>query len=166
MKILLVMAITLDGKIAKHKDHFPDWTSKEDKKFFAKISKEHKVVLMGANTFSTFKKPLKDRLNVVFSENNNNLETENVLWVRGEIEPVIKKLESMGYDSAVLAGGQMLNTEFLKKGLIDEIIITINPKIFGKGMSLFDHDVDINLKLLKTENINQDTIALYYKPFF
>ena len=62
------MAITLDGKIAKHKAHFPNWTSKEDKKFFAKISKEHKVVLMGANTFSTFKKPLKDRLNVVLAK--------------------------------------------------------------------------------------------------
>lgn len=32
-----MMAMTVDGKIAKTADHFPDWTSKEDKKLFAKI---------------------------------------------------------------------------------------------------------------------------------
>ena len=61
MKIILVMAITLDGKIAKDKKHFPSWTSKEDKQFFAHISKKNKVVIFGENTFNTFKKPLKNR---------------------------------------------------------------------------------------------------------
>ncbi len=160
------MAITLDGKIAKTKDHFPSWTSKEDKNFFAKISKKHKAVLMGKNTFDTFKKPLKDRLNVVFTNKKNLAKIKNVMWVSGKISPVLKKLEKMGYKSAVLGGGAMLNAEFLKEKLIDEIIVTINPKIFGRGISLLEGDFDIDLKLLKVENINKDTIALRYKPVF
>ncbi len=166
MKITLVMAVTLDGKIAKNKNHFPDWTSKEDKKFFAKISKEHGVVLMGENTFNTFKKPLKDRLNVVFTHKKNLPEMENVMWVSGEIKNVLKDLENRKYGSAVLAGGAILNGVFLKEKLIDEIIVTINPKIFGSGISLFDGDFDIDLKLIKLENINEDTIVVYYKPIF
>lgn len=166
MKIVLVMAITLDGKIAKHKNHFPDWTSKEDKKFFAKISKEHGVILVGENTFNTFKKPLKDRLNVVFTHQKDLPKIENVIWVSGKIKEVLKKLENMGYKSAVLAGGSILNGAFLKEKLIDEIIVTINPKIFGSGISLFEGDFDIDLKLIKVENINENTLAVYYKPIF
>ena len=52
------MAITADGKIAKSSDHFPDWTSKEDKKMFVEVTKEHGVVIMGDKTFFTFPKPL------------------------------------------------------------------------------------------------------------
>lgn len=166
MKIILVMAVTIDGKIAKHKNHFPDWTSKEDKKFFAKISKEHGVVLMGENTFNTFKKPLKDRLNVVFTYKKNLPEIKNVMWVSGEVKNVLKNLQDRGYNSAVLAGGSILNGAFLREKLIDEVIITINPKIFGRGVSLFEGNFDVDLKLLRVENINEDTIALYYKTIF
>jgi dihydrofolate reductase len=71
MKVIMMMAMTLDGKIAKSSDHFPDWTSKEDKKLFAKTSKEAGVVIMGDKTFFTFPAPLKDRLNVVFTLEEN-----------------------------------------------------------------------------------------------
>ncbi len=58
MKIILMMAITVNGKIGEIKRPFPDSTSKEDKKMFAAVSKEHGVVIMGDKTFFTFPKPL------------------------------------------------------------------------------------------------------------
>ena len=39
MKIILMMAITLDGKIGKTSDHLANWTSREDKKQFVDIMK-------------------------------------------------------------------------------------------------------------------------------
>ncbi|PJA88044.1 MAG: hypothetical protein CO140_01000, partial [Candidatus Moranbacteria bacterium CG_4_9_14_3_um_filter_40_7] len=83
MKIIMIMAMTLDGKIAKSSDHFPDWTSKEDKKYFAKVSKEAGVVIMGDKTFFTFPAPLKDRLNVVFTLEENPKPVAGVKWVKG-----------------------------------------------------------------------------------
>jgi dihydrofolate reductase len=65
MKITMIMATTVDGKIAKTSTHFPDWTSKEDKQFFAKESKKAGVIIMGGKTFDTFPRPLKERLNAV-----------------------------------------------------------------------------------------------------
>ena len=62
MKIILMMAMTADGKIAKNSDHFPDWTSKEDKKMFMRVTKEVGVVIMGDKTFFTFPKALPERL--------------------------------------------------------------------------------------------------------
>jgi dihydrofolate reductase len=166
MKVILMMAMTLDGKIAKTSDHFPDWTSKEDKKYFAKISKEAGVVMMGEKTFKTFPLPLSGRLNVVFTLEKNPPQIESVKWVTGEPEKVIGELEDMGYKSAVLGGGANLNGLFLKKGLINEIIVTVEPKIFGEGLSLFSGDFDVNLELIDIEKINDNSIVLKYKVLY
>ncbi|MDA3815393.1 MAG: dihydrofolate reductase family protein [Patescibacteria group bacterium] len=166
MKIIMVMAVTADGRIAKGSDHFPDWTSREDKQFFAKTSKEHGVVIMGDKTFNTFPAPLKERLNVVFTMDENPKKQEGVKWVSGEPEDVLKELEEMGYESAVLGGGAFINGLFLEKGLIDEIAITIEPKIFGDGISLFKGDFDVDLKLINTEKINDNSVVLRYKVLY
>ncbi|MFA4834094.1 MAG: dihydrofolate reductase family protein [Patescibacteria group bacterium] len=164
--VTMMMAITLDGKIAKNSEHFPDWTSKEDKKLFAKISREHGVVMMGAKTFATFPSPLPGRLNVVFSLEKNPPAIEGVKWVTGEPEPVLEELEKIGYKSALLGGGAFLNSLFLEKKLISEIILTIEPKIFGDGLSLFNKDFNINLKLLDLQKINEDAIIVKYKVIY
>jgi dihydrofolate reductase len=44
MKVTLVMALTVDGKIGKSPEHFPDWTGKEDKRIF----REQKKVSLSA----------------------------------------------------------------------------------------------------------------------
>lgn len=166
IKVIMMMAMTADGKIAKNDSHFPNWTSKEDKAIFAQITKKHKVVLMGDKTFWTFPAPLPDRLNVVFTLEGNPLKIEGVKWVSGEPEKVLAELEEMGYDSAVLGGGCYLNSLFLRKKLIDEIILTIEPKIFGDGLSLFKENVNINLELFEAKKINNQSIMLRYKVLY
>lgn len=166
MKIIMLMAMTLDGKIAKTDNHFPDWTSKEDKKLFAKISKEAGVVIMGDKTFFTFPSPLKERLNVVFTLEENPKPINGVKWVKGEPENVLKELEAMGHKSAVLGGGAFINGLFLQHKLVDEIYITVEPKIFGDGLSLFRGDFDVNLKLIDVEKINDDSVVLKYKVLY
>jgi len=191
---MLVMAITADGKIAKSSDHFPDWTSKEDKKMFAEVSKKHGVVIMGDKTFFTlapkskknasinagskeknngsfgagqaFPKPLPGRLNVVFTLLKKPPKMKNVMWVGGDLNKVLKKLEKMGYKSAILGGGAFLNTQFLKKKLINEIWLTIEPKIFGEGLGVFGGDFEVNLKLLNVEKINEDSVVVKYKVIY
>jgi dihydrofolate reductase len=163
MHIILMMAVTVDGKIAKNSDHFPDWTSKEDKKMFATVSKEHGVVIMGDKTFFTFPKPLPDRLNVVFTLLENPPKTENVKWVGGEPEKVLAELEKEGYKSAILGGGTYMNSQFLEKKLIDEIWLTIEPKIFGDGLGVFGGDFNQDLKLLDVSKINDDAVVVKYR---
>ncbi len=164
--VTMMMAVTLDGKIAKDSAQLADWTSKEDKKIFAEISKTHGVVMMGENTFNTFPSPLKDRLNVVFTQKKNQPVINGVKWVGGEPETVLTELETMGYKSALLGGGSFLNSLFLEKKLINEIILTIEPKIFGSGLSLFNKDLNANLKLLEFKNINENTLMLRYQVIY
>ena len=155
--------MTADGKIAKTSDHFPDWTSKEDKKYFFETTKKHGVILMGEKTFKTFPKPLPDRLNVIFTLEKNPEKQENVKWVSGEPEKVLKELENMGYKSAILGGGAYLNSQFLQKKLINEIWLTIEPKIFGDGLGVFGGDFNQDLKLISVEKINENSIVVKYE---
>ncbi|MFH0930057.1 MAG: dihydrofolate reductase family protein [Candidatus Moraniibacteriota bacterium] len=163
MKIILMMAMTADGKIAKTSDHFPDWTSREDKKMFMDVTKKHGALLMGEKTFKTFPKPLPGRLNVVFTLEKDPPEQENVKWVSGEVEKVLAELERGGYESAILGGGAYLNSQFLKKKLIDELWLTIEPKIFGDGLGIFSGDFDQNLKLISVEKINENSFVVKYE---
>ena len=163
--VTMMMAMTVDGKIAKDKTQFADWTSREDKKLFVEISLAHGVIMMGENTFNTFPAPLKDRLNVVFSEVDNE-PRKGVKWVKGEPEKVLEELEALGYKSALLGGGSFLNSLFLEKKLISEIILTVEPKIFGTGLSLFNKDLNANLKLLEVKNLNDDTLMLRYRVIY
>lgn len=163
MHIVLMMAVTADGKIARSSDHFPDWTSPEDKKMFQAVSKEHGVVIMGEKTFKTFPKPLPDRLNVVFTLEKNPPDTAGVKWVSGEPEKVLAELEKEGYKSAILGGGTYMNSQFLEQKLIDEIWLTLEPKIFGDGLGVFGGDFEVDLKLISLEKINDDSVVVKYK---
>ncbi|MDD3487068.1 MAG: dihydrofolate reductase family protein [Candidatus Moranbacteria bacterium] len=163
MKIILMMAVTADGKIARSADHFPDWTSKEDKKMFAETTKKVGVAIFGENTFRTFLRALPERLNVVFTLEKNPPKQEGVKWVSGEPEKILKDLEDSGYKSAILGGGAGLNSQFLEKGLIDEIWLTIEPKIFGEGLGVFSKELSADLKLLDVEKINDDSVVLKYE---
>ena len=161
-----MMAISLDGKIAKNSQHFTNWSSKEDKKMFSQVSNDCGVILMGENTFNTFPSPLEGRLNLVFSEKDNLEDEENVCFVKGDPKLILEKLKKDGYKKALLGGGSFLNSLFLEKKLIDEIMITIEPKVFGQGLSLFNKDFDINLELIELKKLNKNSIFLHYKVIY
>jgi dihydrofolate reductase len=157
------MALTLDGKIAKGPDHYPDWTGKEDKKLFAGISKKAGVVIMGSKTFDTFGSPLPNRKNVILTRNKNHIsELEHLVYTDKKPAEILKNLKEEGYSSVVLAGGAIINSLFAREKLIDEIIVTVSPIIFGYGISLFTEDISMALELNEVERVGLDLVCLKY----
>jgi len=164
MKVTLVMALTLDGKIGKTPDHFPDWTGKEDKKLFASISRKAGVVIMGSKTFETFGSPLPGRKNIVMSRKKARKSAwDNLVYTNKKPAQILRELENEGYTEAILAGGSLVNSLFAEEGLIDEVVVTISPKIFGYGLSLFSQEISMELKLESAERIGQDLVCLKYQ---
>ena len=53
IKTILLMAQTLDGKIAKYADHFPDWTGKADKQLFVRETRQAGAIIMGSSMIIT-----------------------------------------------------------------------------------------------------------------
>ena len=164
MKLTLIMALTLDGKIGKGPDHFPDWTGKQDKKLFAELSKQAGVVIMGSKTFDTIGKPLPGRKNVILTRNQHRKSAWNhLIYTSQSPGNILKELENEGYSKAILAGGALINSLFAREHLIDEIIVTISPKIFGTGLSLFSETINMELELLELTKLGSNQVCLTYR---
>jgi dihydrofolate reductase len=128
MKLILLMAITLDGKTGKDSEHFVDWTEQEDKKFFVRITKKAGVIIMGSKTFDTIGKPLPGRKNIILTRNRQRKSQWDNLDIHGQnTVGASKNLEKEGFSEAVLAGGPTINTLFARERLIDEVIVTVSP---------------------------------------
>ena len=163
MKVILLVAATADGIIARDSNHFVDWTGKSDKQYFVKITKEAGVMIMGSKTFDTFGRILPGRKNLIMTRDKTRKSNDPELIFTDETpERIIKGLEREGYTSAALIGGSVVNTLFLKAGLVTEIHITIVPKLFGQGLNIFSDTLDTKLRLLDVEKINDNDILVKY----
>lgn len=164
IKTLLMMAITLDGKIAKDSNHFPDWTGSADKRHFARVTRRAGVVIMGSRTFDTIARPLPGRKNVVLSRDpERRSRPPELVFTDRRPDAILNGLEREGYTEAVLAGGARINSLFAAEGLIDEIIVTVAPKIFGTGISLFSDATPLDLTLLAVRRLDDQCLALHYR---
>lgn len=168
MKISLMAAITLDGKIARNEHHFVDWSSREDKRLFAQATRQAGVLILGHNTYKTFSSPLPGRLHIVLTTR-----TEGKVAVPGQVEftsaspaEIVADLEARGYSEAVLAGGAQIYALFLKEGLIDELWLTLEPVVFGSGIDLFrGAEFDARWRLIHLEKLNDiGSLFLKYAP--
>lgn len=166
MKTILMMAITIDGKIAKSVNQLANWTSQADKKIFVEETKKAGVIIMGLTTYQTIGRPLPDRLNVVLTfEPEKEKEIPGVLeFTNRPPRVLLAELEKRGFSSVILGGGATINGLFLKENLIDEVWLTIEPRIFGEGLSLFQNaDVNLSLSLLEIRKLDENVLQVRYR---
>ena len=72
IKVILIAAISADGKIAERTDQNSlDWTSKEDTRFFIERTKQAGALIMGRKTFESIGKPLPGRINLILTKDAN-----------------------------------------------------------------------------------------------
>lgn len=160
IKVFIVVAQTLDGFIAKEVNHPAFWTSKEDKQRFVELTKRAGVVVMGKSTFKTLPRPLKERVNIVYSKTEHFEDAETTADTPIEL---IQKLEARGFKEVAICGGSQIYTMFLKAGVVDTIYITVEPILFGAGISVFNEPIDVQLELKSETKTESGTIMLEYK---
>lgn len=164
MKVILLMALTLDGKIGKTPDHFPDWTGREDKRLFVELTRKSGVVIMGSKTYDTIGFPLPDRKNIVMTRDKRRVSrSENLIFTDASPKSILEDLEKKGFSEVILAGGALVNSLFAEENLIDEIIVTISPKIFGYGISLFTPEISMELALKEMRRLGGHLVCLTYE---
>lgn len=172
MKVILVVATSLDGKITMGDN--PDvhaWTSAEDATFFQSMLKKATLVVMGRRTYEAMKPTMKHitgRLRIILShtpEKYKNEEIKNLLEFSNENpEQLVKRLSKLDYEEMLLVSGAEVTTEFLKSGLMDEIYLTLEPWIFGAGRPVVLQSVlNSKLELLSIKKLNSHgTLLLHY----
>jgi dihydrofolate reductase len=164
MHVSLMVAITVDGKIARASDHYPDWTGKADKQLYVEITKRAGVMIMGSTTFDIIGRVLPGRKTVVMTRDPGRRSDRNdLVYTHAPPEQILADLAAQGHEAAVVVGGTKINQLFAAKGLIDELILTIAPYAFGSGLSIFSDAVDLKLVLKKFWQIDENTLCIRYR---
>lgn len=161
MKVYIIAAMSTDGFIAKSSDEFIDWTSPEDKKIFAQMTTDSGVIIMGGKTFRTMPAALKNRKNIVYSK--QTIDDKNVETTQENPVDLVNRLKSEGYKSVAVCGGQTIYRMFLEANLVNDLYLTTEPLLFGRGISLSGSDLDLKLKLVSTKKLNENTVFSHYK---
>lgn len=164
MKVILIMAQTLDGVIGRSSDEFIDWTGSADKKMFMEVTKRAGVIIMGSKTYDTIGKPLPGRKNIILTRNKSRKsDFDNLEFTSNSPQRILSDLEAEGFQEVALVGGSQINTLFAKEGLIDEFIITVAPKLFGKGLNLFSESLEIDLDFVASSLLEEKYLLLKYR---
>lgn len=159
MQTFIIAALTADGFIARNSHHLADWTSKEDKRFFVEMTKRAGVMVMGQNTYETIGKPLPGRLNIVYSREKTY---PGVEVTQAEPAALLKDLEQRGYKEVAICGGSAIYTMFMEAGVVDTLYLTVEPVLFGQGITLFNKEIDKKLTLMKVEKLGEQSVLLEY----
>lgn len=63
-------------------------------------------------------------------------------------------MSKKGHDQVLVTGGASVNSSFLKNGLVDEIVLNIEPTVVGKGIPLFaPEEFEVKLNLVETKEL-------------
>lgn len=173
MKITYIIVSSIDGKLTKNFDpHITKWTSKEDQKHFQNYLKQSSLILMGHNTYEASRPIIKltpDTLRIVLTSTPAKFRSHEV---KGQLEftdespkALIERLSKIGYEEMLHVGGGETANSFFKENLITDILLTLEPKVFGKGTpSCGTQEVDCTFKLISIDKLNdQGTLLLHYR---
>jgi len=158
------MAITANGMIATSDDDTP-WSKKEFESFHSMVRK-HKNITVGRKTYELMKeandfKNCGNPFTVVLSRHNNK--SNDAIFVSTP-KAALKIMASKGFREVLIEGGAKANTAFLSENLVDEIILDIEPMIFGKGINLLaESNVSKRLKLLGIRKFSANELQVHYK---
>jgi dihydrofolate reductase len=161
MKTILIFVVTADGKVTKWGDPMVRlWSSKEDQVYFSALMKDYPLVIIGSSTYNADPIPPRSgRLLVVMTRNPAKYRDQEIagqrIFLGNTPSELVDFYRGQGYHQMLIVGGPKIATAFLKENLIDEIWLTIEPKIFGSGGSfVVDDQLDINLRLINSTTIN------------
>ncbi|PJA45166.1 dihydrofolate reductase [Candidatus Uhrbacteria bacterium CG_4_9_14_3_um_filter_50_9] len=165
MKVILVAAMSADGKIAESPEQNSlDWTSKEDTAFFVKKTKEAGLVIMGQTTFQTIGKPLKDRRLIVLTREPEQYPSqEGIEFVNVPVQTILDTLTQEGVEQVVIAGGSSVYSQFLQGGHVTDIFLTVEPLLFGEGIPLASGFDRVHMELVEVGRIGEHGVLIHYR---
>lgn len=165
MKVILYMATSLNGLIAKSDDD-TSWISKGEWDSYSLAVRTAKNLIVGHRTYGILTKQpefseFKDVKLVVVAHEDFQTLTQNHVVAHSPKE-ALKLLSN--FEQVVVAGGGALNASFVEENLVDEIYLDIEPIILGQGIPLFrDRDFGRKLKLIRQKKITDNEIQLHYE---
>jgi dihydrofolate reductase len=170
-KLKYHVASTLDGFIA-HEDHTVDGFVAEGEHatdYLASLKSDYDIVLMGRRTYEFgfqygVTNPYPWLKQYVFSGSMESSPDINVELISGDVVEFTRNLKQQTGKDIYLCGGANLAGTLLAAKLVDEIIIKLNPVVFGTGLPLFSGSIkQTALQLLESKIYDNSVVLLRYQ---
>ncbi len=157
--------MTLDGKIATRAGEFTAWTSKEDKVQLHRELDNADVVLIGNTTYKTAKKPLSKRNCIVLTRHlpKSVRPNEELFYCNPRKTNLKTFIQKAGYRTVAILGGTQTYTYCLEHGMMDEISLTVEPVVFGRGLAMFEAKKAVlrHFRLASVKRLNRKGSMLF-----
>ncbi len=169
MKVLLYMAMSLDGVIASENGD-EDFLSDINWSTFSEFVSEHQAFCVGRKTAETVSKwpdfnfeDFPDAIRIVLSR-NTKLPLPHGFIQAHSPQAAIEIADRAGRSVLIVTGGAETNTAFLSAGLVDQIVLNIEPVIIGSGKRVFGYDkLAARLALESTERLKDGVLQVRYR---
>ena len=172
MRTIVYIGTSLDGFIAR-KDGNIDWLTQfadEDairayEEFMSRID----AIVIGKGTFEKVlgfsSWPYEKEVFVLSTSIKEvpDIVREKVTVLSMEPGELLSYLSGKGFSDIYIDGGKVIQG-FLKKDLIDELIISKAPILIGSGIPLFGYlDIDLQFRHIRTEAYSNGLVRSYYE---
>lgn len=168
MKISLYIAVSTNGFISNRRN-VADWLSADYGQGLYAICQQYQAVIMGRTTYNILAPdylPLTSEGTTVVLTTDKQANSDNptVVFTQNKALEITQMLMDKGHDQAVIIGGAMAISEFVKAGLVSDIYFVMEPVLFGDGLCLLKGiDLDFKLSLSEVTKLNQNTVQLHYQ---
>lgn len=166
MYVTLYMAQTVNGYIARENDETPwsdvVWES------YATVAKRFKAIIVGRRTYEIMRRAnefekIGNPFIVILTTKRSIPRNRGDVLVKSSNE-ALDILKERGFHNVLVGGGGIATSSFMKENLIDEIILDIEPLLFGKGIRLFsDASFETRLSLIDVRKLSEDVLQLHYR---
>jgi dihydrofolate reductase len=186
-KVILFMHVSLDGFVCGPQDEM-DWVTMDDDKIgeflIPDLLTTVDTMLVGRVLYQGFEqywptvpenpksRPdlikfahwMADTPKVVFSKTLKEVNWKNSRLAKSDPAITVADMKREAGGDMVIFGGASLAAHFVKKNLIDEYRIKLEPILLGKGKSLYkDITERVKLKLIKSRAFDSGVAGLYYQ---
>lgn len=144
-KLIYHVACTIDGFIA-HEDHTVDGFLQEGEHvtdYLDSLRNDYDIVLMGRRTYAFglrfgVTSPYPWMKQYVISRTMVQSPDPNVELVSKDVSTFVAEIKKGEGKDIYLCGGANLAGKLFAEGLVDEIIVKLNPVLFGSGIPLIE----------------------------
>lgn len=172
MKSKVYIGTSLDGFIAR-KDGDINWLTQfansEAIHAYEKFMGDIDAIIIGRGTFEKVLSfpswPYEKKVFVLSTSIKQvpDIVGEKATLLSMKPEKLLSYLSTKGFSSIYVDGGKVIQ-DFLRKDLIDELIIAKTPVLIGSGIPLFDYlDTDLQFKHVRTEVQSNGLVRSYYE---
>jgi dihydrofolate reductase len=168
-KLKYHVAATVDGFIAREDDSFDCFPNEGDHVLdYLSSLASYGAVLMGRRTYEIGLKagvtdPYPNLESYVFSRSLKESPNPRVKLITEDAGAVVRRLKEEPGKDIYLCGGGNLAAALFSQGLIDEVLVKLNPLLLGSGIPVTPGLRGVtNLELLSTKVYRNGVLLLHY----